>query len=241
MIENLRLDNTAEHNSDGTLAQGYNSNFIGLAAPETSNFIDTTVANSLYTVETGVSGKFTIEGYDTDYRFPRYNNNNTKTSLTASYNGTGSSTYYSWYSYGNYYTWAAAMANTTYYGSATGTSGSESADTSICPTNWTLPTSGTTAKDFGTLSRSYDGSGENQSGTGTGDIMSNRFRAFPNNFLYSGYFSGSSAIYRGSYGYYWSRSAYNSSYSYTLSLTSTSLNPSDGVNKYSGFSVRCVR
>ena len=35
MVENLRLDNTAAHNSDGTLAQGYNSSFIGLADPET--------------------------------------------------------------------------------------------------------------------------------------------------------------------------------------------------------------
>ena len=244
MTENLRLEaaNTVGNNqfnpsvTNESLAQGYGGVLTGLDGTENSNFTDTTNAtpNNLYN-STNITGSYP------GYRFPRYNNNNTNTSLTASYNGTGSSTYYSWYSYGNYYTWAAAMANTTYYSSATGTSGSESAGTSICPTNWTLPTSGTTTKDFGTLSRSYDGSGENQSDTGTGDIMSNRFRSFPNNFLYSGYFSGSSAYYRGTYGNYWSRSAYSYYGSYYLSLGSTGgLRPSNDDFKHYGFSVRCL-
>ncbi len=243
MTENLRLEaeNTVGNNqydesvTNQSLSQHYGGVFAGLDSSENANFSSTTTAtpNNLYN-STNITGSFLV------YRFPRYNNNNTKTSLTASYNGTGSSTYYSWYSYGNYYTWAAAMANTTYYDSSTGTSGSESAGTSICPTNWTLPTSGTTTKDFGTLSRSYDGSGENQSVTSTGDIMSNRFRSFPNNFLYSGYFNGSSANGRGSLGRYWSRSAYNSSNSYYLYLSSMDLFPSYYDDKYDGYSVRCL-
>ncbi|MBR2741483.1 InlB B-repeat-containing protein [Candidatus Saccharibacteria bacterium] len=243
MTENLRLEaeNTVGNNqydssvTNQSLSQNYGGVFTGLDSSENANFTDSTTAtpNNLYN-STNITGSYP------GYRFPRYNNNNTKTSLTASYNGTGSSTYYSWYSYGNYYTWATAMANTTYYSSATGTSGSESAGTSICPTNWTLPTSGTTTKDFGTLSRSYDGSGENQSGTGTGDIMSNRFRSFPNNFLYSGRFDGSSASNRGSSGYYWSRSASNNGASYNLNLYSTYLNPSNSGTKNYGFSVRCL-
>ena len=40
MIENLRLDNTADHNTDGSLSQGYNPSFIGLADPESANFIN---------------------------------------------------------------------------------------------------------------------------------------------------------------------------------------------------------
>ena len=243
MTENLRLEaeNTVGNNqydssvTNQSLSQNYGGVFTGLDSSENANFTNSTTAtpNNLYN-STNITGLYK------DFSFPRYNNNNTNTSLTASYNGTGSSTYYSWYSYGNYYTWATAMANTTYYSSATGTSGSESAGTSICPTNWTLPTSGTTTKDFGTLSRSYDGSGENQSGTGTGDIMSNRFRSFPNNFLYSGRFDGSSASNRGSSGYYWSRSASNNGASYNLNLYSTYLNPSNSGTKNYGFSVRCL-
>jgi uncharacterized protein (TIGR02145 family) len=128
------------------------------------------------------------------------------------------------------------MANTTYYTSATDTSGSESAGTSICPTNWTLPTSGSTTKDFGTLSRSYGGSGENQSSS----VINNRFKTFPNNFLYSGGFSGSSAENRGSYGFHWSRSACSYDRSYYLTLESTYLTPSDVNFKFLGFSVRCL-
>ncbi len=240
MTENLRLEaeNTVGNNqydssvTNQSLSQNYGGVFTGLDSSENANFTNSTTAtpNNLYN-STNITGSYT------GYRFPRYNNNNTKTSLTASYNGTGSTTYYSWYSYGNYYTWAAAMANTDYI---TSSSTSEATNTSICPTNWSLPTNGSTTKDFGTLSRSYDGSGENQSGTGTGDIMSNRFRSFPNNFLYSGNFNGSSAYLRGSYGYYWSRSAYVSNYSYNLTLVSTGLFPSFNYDKYFGFSVRCL-
>ena len=51
MIENLRLDNTAQQNTSGSLAQGYNSSFIGLADPESANFSDSTTANSLYSTD----------------------------------------------------------------------------------------------------------------------------------------------------------------------------------------------
>ena len=237
MTENLRLESA--NSTSSSLSQGFGGAFTGLDSSENANFTDTTTAtpNNLYN-STNITGSYS------GYRFPRYNNNNTNTSLTASYNGTGSSTYYSWYSYGNYYTWTAAMANTTFYSSATGfaTPGSESAGTSICPTNWTLPTSDT-AKDFGILSQRYGGTGSNQSSTDPGGaIMSNRFRSFPNNFLYSGTFGDSSAYSRGSYGSYWSRSArgYGDD-AYSLRLNSKYLFPSyEYSDKCSGFSVRCL-
>ncbi|MBO7718156.1 hypothetical protein J6S37_01525, partial [Candidatus Saccharibacteria bacterium] len=113
--------------------------------------------------------------------------------------------------------------------------------TSICPSNWRLPSSGTTTKEYSILSQRYGGTGSNQSGTDTGDIMCSRFRRFPNNFLYSGYFFGSSAYNRGSYGLYWSRSAGSYSNSYSLYLNSTFLGPSYyGYGKFYGFSVRCL-
>ena len=245
MTENLRLEaaNTVGNNqydstvTNESLAQGYGGVFIGLDSTENSNFTDTTNAtpNNMYN-STNVNGN-----YSPGYRFPRYNNNNTNTNLTASYNGTGSNTYYSWYSYGNYYIWAAAMANTASFSSSTGVSASEYANTSLCPTNCTMPTSGSTSKDFSTLTQHYDGTFNNQSGSSkSGDTMSNRFRSFPNNFLYSGYFSVSSASDRGSRGYYVSRSADSNNYSFYLYLYSTYLGPSYDNGKYVGSSVRCL-
>ena len=242
MTENLRLEaeNTVGNNQydpsviNQSLSQGYGGVFEGLDSSENTNFddVNTATPNNLY-------NSTNIIGTDPNYRFPRYNNNNTNTSLTAIYSGTtDSSIYYSWYSYGNYYTWAAAMANTTHY---EGSSGSQSAGTSICPTNWALPTSGTSTRDFGTLSQSYGGTGGNQNNS----ALNNRFRTFPNNFIFSGTFKVSSAELRGAYGYYWSRSAYSYIYSYILRLEPTyllpsPLSPSYHANKDYGCSVRCL-
>ena len=110
MIENLRLDNTNSDNSTGALAQGYNSSFIGLAEPETIWTDGSTSANSLYTTETGVSGKQTISGSYIGNRFPRYNNQNTSSRADTTTTNTNI------YSYGNYYTWNAAVADTSNLG-----------------------------------------------------------------------------------------------------------------------------
>ncbi len=81
---------------------------------------------------------------------------------------------------------------------------------------------------------------------GTGAVQStaeasNRWRKYPTNFLYSGYFNTSSAGGRGSYGYYWSSTASSANSSYYLFLYSTYVNPGTyGYNKYSGYTARCV-
>ena len=252
-----------------SLSQGYGGttgtygNFVGLATSESANFSNSTTSLSFadggmyksslapptdtYNPSTSTLEDIGNSNYP-GYRFPRYNNSNNSSALesptyTENYANATSPSISGTYktstisSYGNYYTWAAAMANTNYY---TSSSTSEAAGTSICPNNWHLPSSKGTTKEYGTLSTRYGGTGSNQSEVGTGDIMSNRFRSFPNNFLYSGLFSGSSAYSRGSNGNYWSRSASNYSYSYYLNLNSTYLNPSNLSGKYYGFSVRCL-
>ena len=261
-VGNNKNDSTVTNQS---LSQGYGGtpgtygNFVGLANPESANFSSSsTTANSIYKSSAAsptdtYDGNGRLEDIGTSdypaYRFPRYNNLNNSSALssptfTENYANASSPSTSGTYktstvsSYGNYYTWAAAMANTNYY---TDSSTSEAAGTSICPSGWHLPTSGTATKEYGTLSQRYGGNGQSQSGVGTGDIMSNRFRSFPNNFLYSGNFNGSSANNRGSHGYYWSRSADSNLYfSYGLNLTSTYLYPSYGYNKRLGFSVRCL-
>ena len=226
MIENLRLDNTADHNTDGSLSQGYNPSFIGLAEPEIANFSDSTTANSLYTTETGIAGKNTISGDNQGYRFPRYNNNNTSQRAESTTN-----TNVNTYSHGNYYTWHAVIADTTHY-----TSGDHNT-TSICPTGWSIPLGNNTSNGYGKLDVDMGGTGAYRFAA----EASNRWRKYPTNFLFSGYFTTSSAKNRGSYGRYWSSTARYASFSYGLGLGSTDVSPgTDYYGKYYGFTVRCV-
>ena len=263
MIENLRLENTAEHNSDGTLAQGYGTsaiygNFAGLADPESTGFSDTYSANSLYsndgnndTVNIGTSN------YPA-YRMPRYNNwNNQSASANrpqspTSNSATNSTTNAGMYSYGNYYTWHAAIADLTY----NGTNNQSTTGTSLCPSGWHLPKGGDKFNEAnnelwslvvdginsGTKPANYDDTNNpSYAGTSEGSSASNKLRAYPNNFLYPGYFRTSSANYRGSYGLYWSSTASNSDNSYYLSLDSTNVGPGTSVgSKYNGLSIRCT-
>ena len=227
MIENLRLENTATTGAINTaLAQGYNSSFTGLANPESANFnlTDSTTANSLYSIDGSTEN--TISGSNQAYRFPRYNNFNTQ--QRAETPATNANTY----SYGNYYTWAAAIADTTNY-----TKKDDYGTTSICPTGWRIPQGSTTSSGFGKLDVEMGGTGGSQSTR----EASNRWRSYPNNFLYSGSFSTSSAGNRGSYGFYWSSTGYGSSNSYYLSLYSSYVRPgTDGHYKSSGRSIRCT-
>ena len=262
MIENLRLESTAAHNSDGTLAQGYGTsatygNFSGLADAESANFTNSTTANSLYYSGTQ-SGTASIDIGTTNYpgyRMPRYNNwNNQATSANRPQNptsnsATNSATKAGMYSYGNYYTWHAAIADLTH----NSTNNQSTTGTSLCPAGWRLPRGGRKANvsvsDFWILSRAAIGAdpanfaNDNFYYTGTpeGTNASNIMRSYPNNFVYSGNFYDSSASDRGSYGSYWSSTAYYNVYSYYLYLYSSNVGPgSFSSDRSYGLSIRCV-
>ena len=98
--------------------------------------------------------------------------------------------------------------------------------------------SGTTSTNsFGALSLAYGGSGWNQ----TDMAVNQRFRAYPNNFLFSGYVDGSSVSDRGSRGNWWAKSADSAPYAYYLRLYySGNVNPSNNSRKWYGFSARCL-
>ena len=252
MIENLRLESTAAHNSDGTLAQGYGTsatygNFGGLATAESAGFSRTYSANSLYSND-GSNDTINIgtSNYP-GYRMPRYNNTNTSTRASSpTTNNTAM------YNYGNYYTWHAAIADLTY----NGTNNNSVTNTSLCPAGWHLPKGGDKSNeannDFwslvvtgingGTNPANY-GSNTNPYYTGTAEAgpVTTKLRSYPNNFLYSGCFQASSARDRSSLGYYWSSTASDSDYSYSLYLYSSYVNPGTGNNyKSSGYSIRCT-
>ncbi len=283
MIENLRLEaENTRSDANKALAQGYGTsttygNFSGLADAESTNFSNSTTANSLYYSGTQ-SGDATIDIGTTNYpgyRMPRYNNwNNQSTSANRPQNptsnsATNSTTNAGMYSYGNYYTWHAAIADLAY----NGTNNQSTTGTSLCPTGWHLPTgglayaSGSTSGvnvtgDTGTFREFYNlgyktmdevktayedtpNSGYAYYSSNTtntaGKTATAAIRSFPNNFLYSGYFSTSSAFSRGSYGGYWSSTAYSNGYSYYLGLSSSSVGPGT-ISDYKsiGVSIRCT-
>ncbi len=158
----------------------------------------------------------------------------------------GNNDHAQWYGYGNYYTLAAAMANTT---NMTNSTISESANTSICPKGWRLPygsinsTSGDTRNGgFSLLDIELGGTGADQQHNAA---ASNRWRSYPNNFLYSGRHDSSSKAYgRGYEGAYLSSTVNNNtlSWSYGLFISSQRVIPGSWTNsnKSDGHSVRCL-
>ncbi len=263
MIENLRLDNTAAHNSDGSLAQGYGEsttygNFSGLANAESTNFSYSIIANSLY-YSGNQSGDATVNIGTSDNpgcRMPRYNSLNTPANANDRPQNPTSNTFakdnttVGMYSYGNYYTWHAAIADLTF----NSTNNSSITNTSLCPSGWHLPKGGdnqnTANNEFLAFSEALIGAKPANygsqthsyyNGTPEGADASNKLRAYPNNFLYSGYFTTSSASDRGSNGSYWSSTAEDANYSYLLSLYSSTMYPGTSANTmYRGFSIRCT-
>ena len=278
MIENLRLESTNSDNSTGNLAQGYGKsttygNFSGLAGAESTNFSNSTTANSLYYSGTQ-SGDATVNigtSNNPGYRMPRYNNLNTtnRASNPTSNTFSNDNTTGGMYSYGNYYTWHAAIADLTY----NGTNNQSTSNTSLCPAGWHLPTGGaayasgntsgvnvtgdtSTFREFYNLGyktmdevkTAYEDTPNNGNAyyssntTNTaGKTATAAFRSFPNNFLYSGYFNTSSAFSRGSNGCYWSSTALSYVTSYYLYLYSSYVLPGTNLNaKYNGYSIRCT-
>ena len=248
MIENLRLE--ADDSSDSTLARGFGGVFTGLADAEAAWANNSTTANSLYSTDGSTAN--TISGSNQGYRFPRYNNINTSTRASSPTSGTNVNIY----SYGNYYTWSAAMANTE---SLTSYSASEAANTSLCPTGWRLPTGGNKARieaddnnefwnlivdelNGGTNPANYSSStAPYYNGSAEAGPVDKLIRSYPNNFLRSGDVNGGSVNSRGSYSSYWSSSADSTNYAYSLFFYSAYVGPGTGSYvKYVGSSVRCV-
>ena len=259
MIENLRLENTASHNSDGTLAQGYDASFAGLADPEGSSLFDAvTTANTIYSTD-GSTSK-TISGDNQSYRFPRYNNINTPTNASnrpqnpASNNFADDATTVGMYSYGNYYTWAAAIADTTGYYTS-GTNGTSVTNTSICPAGWHLPKGGDKTNESNnelwTLIVKNINNGVNPanyssstrpyySNANEGPDVSRAIRAYPNNFIYSG-ISGGTVYYRGDFGFYWTSTTQESGYAYYMTFSSNRVHPgTNNYYKFFGGTIRCI-
>lgn len=246
MIENLRLNNDNSDNTKGLLAQGYNTNFKGLADSEAANFNDNTTANSLYYIGTQ-EGTATIDiGTDVDpaSRMPRYNSRSTTdtvANMTAITNNV--------YGYGNYYNFAATVADYTGY---TGTDVTLS--TSICPKGWRLPKNTSldsagsdywnlivTSLGGGVLPDNMSTSSEPDYRAATQRELLDMIRKYPNNFIMAGYANGTSINGRGSNAQYASATSGSSTSTHVLFFNSSLTRPrSNKSNKTLGGSVRCL-
>ncbi|MBR5621196.1 hypothetical protein IKW75_01795, partial [Candidatus Saccharibacteria bacterium] len=159
---------------------------------------------------------------------------------------------YQWKSYGGYYSWASA-ANATTIGTTQYTNWDTNSNSyiaggsaqGICPTGWRLP-------------RAFTGSGTNNQGSdfrylqniltddwGTSYVPadSNKWREYPNNFIFAGYWGGTTSYGRGSRGGYWTSTVSINNQTYRMFITSNSIAPAYGsveTYQYLGKSVRCV-
>ena len=242
MIENMRIDNDATTGAENkALAEGYVKGFVGLAEPETDNFADSTTANSLYTTDTSSTTLNIITGNNLGSRFPRYNNDNTSNAV-AKMNGEDERVY----SYGNYYTYAAAIADIRDH-----TIRDDYTVASICPSGWRLPAGGTRGanNDYWALVVDELNGGVLPTGSGGGVYdgdtaieVSKAVRKYPNNFVNSGDIERGAVAYgKGGRGDYWTSSTTTSDGAFRFSFRYGGVNP--GVvaqSKYYGMAVRCV-
>ena len=159
------------------------------------------------------------------------------------------------YHVGNYYNWTAAIASND---SSANISNYTTAPNSICPAGWRLPNSktSTTSTDLGYYSEiNYtwinEGLAKNYvlSGTATFNPDSTtgwtNIRNAPMYVMAAGYKSGTSSVSGlGTYSYYWTNTAYNSTTAYAPYISSSGLYPAYYSSTYSargrGLSVRCV-
>ena len=134
-----------------------------------------------------------------------------------------------WYAYGNMYNYYTATAGN-------GTTAYSLANGDICPTGWRLPT----GKDEATAEYALLNTAVNSGSTTT----SAGLRKYPNNFVYSGYMSGTSYTGNGSQGRYMTSYLFLSSgarYVPQIRIQNTSVTVNSGFGESLGIAVRCLR
>lgn len=149
-------------------------------------------------------------------------------------NGINESSEDYWPSYGVYYNWYTATAGNGVY---TMDNPRSRAEGDICPAGWSLPDGYGINGDLALLDISLGGTGNNNYSV----AMSNAWRSYPNNFLYSGQQNGNAITTRGETGNYHGASATNMNNSINLWLQSNRVNVNtNGSSKLRGQTIRCM-
>ena len=258
MIENLRIDADATRTeSQRNLAQGYGGSFAGLADAEEPWARWVKNDNSLYFSGTKEDGSTaTIDIGTNNYpeiRFPRYNNYNTFNRADPM-----NSTDANIYSYGNYYTWAAAIANTSVISdSSTGVTA-----TAICPKGWRLPKGSNSTNvanneywnlivngiNHGVAPTLYLDSDTNKlypyyQASIDGSTVFDVVRSYPNNFIYSGILYNNNIGSRGYRAYYWTSTPSLPGAVYNLELAGSGVVRPGTIGDVKGIGgvIRCIK
>ena len=234
MTENLRLDNSATNESATSEFTAENTNNPSL--PLVNDYVSNARSNRLSISSDDWCDVSSPSCSDQS----KFDNSNIKNANIAGmysqdftrkgYSHKGLN--YNIYSYGDYYNlYSATVGNGRYYDTK-----GRIISGDICPAGWRIPIHlGEISGSFANLDLSIGGTGDEQNTL----TASNRWRSFPNNFVYSGTHRNS---YRGDTGAYWTSTAAAGNYAYTFNVSQTHLLLYEGVNvvKFDGASVRCV-
>ena len=165
-----------------------------------------------------------------------YNTNNINRELDPSYSANNSSS--SWYSYGVYYNYYTATVGN---GGYSLTTRGAQVNGDICPMGWRMPTAYTRSNDLGNLDVRYGGTGISQNEEPVGSAASERWRAYPLNFIYSGEYRDSAGYNRGNSTGMNSanNSAANSAYNLWVRAAGVNMT-ANNTSKLRGQTVRCV-
>lgn len=231
MAENLRLDNSMSN--EATTSEFTTENTNNPSLPLTNNYSNSTRSNRL-----SASSDDWCEDYDSSCSDQsKLNNANTvNTTSTASYShdftrGDRKDLDDNIYSYGNYYNLYSATVGKGRYNDTQG----RIITGDICPRGWHIPVHlGDTSGSFYYLN--------SQMGGGMDYNSANRWRSFPNNFIYSGTKRNNNGSQRGSIGSYWTTTADRGAYAYTFWMSYDYLLLYEGTidYKFTGSSVRCM-
>ena len=99
-----------------------------------------------------------------------------------------------------------------------------------------LPTSG----EFTELNNNCDSEWTDEDGV-AGRRFTSRINGNSIFFPASGFYNGTTLLYRGSHGYYWSSSYDSATHAYNLNLNSSNVNPANSSNRRYGFTARAVQ
>ena len=212
MTENLRLD-------DSVILSNSNTNNPALPLVNSYDGLNPVISNHLSATSTDWCSSFGSECVNQSFL------NTDNTTLYQS-NNTGDQSS-NVYNYGNYYNWYSATAGNGTYDMNSGTSSGD-----ICPFGWTLPTSGSSTADYNILDVAINADSATRS---------KMFRAYPLNYVYSDYITGTgSANRRGTAGIYWSSNAISNEKAISLFINSNIINFSWDANKQDHLSTRCL-
>ena len=234
MIENLRLDNTTEISTANTNNPHTVSGNVSIKNNNGSTSKYLSPSSSTWC--TNYYDQYEEGCYNQSY-LNTFNTNLGGQGAIASHNGsTSSEKPFQWYSYGNYYNWYSATAGN---GTFSVASGNVSGD--ICPIGWKIPIGGQSSANgsFSKLDIDMGGSGGYQIDD-EGKVASSKWRSFPNNLTYSGYWYDTYGASRGVKGEYWSSTASDSRHDSAIIISRGLMTTRNSSTKSYGHTVRCI-